>query len=66
MMENAKPCPFCGSQVLSLRNTDGVKWGAVHCEHCGVQGPEVRTNYEPSSDVWGVAAIEEWNRRAQL
>lgn len=51
MVENARPCPFCGGKAKLW------KYGLVHevrCETCGAT-----TNYRTTGD----AAIKIWNQR---
>lgn len=61
------PCPFCGEVpppgCFIMDTAQGNKWGYVQCG-CGVKGPEVRTEYNPSPDApWHSRAAKEWNRR---
>ena len=60
-----KPCPFCGHTPDpyddSTFETNNVgKWGFVLC--C-IQGPEVRTGFNPLGH-WRRQAIDAWNTRA--
>ena len=61
-----KPCPFCGSSNIDFQfGTNSSKWGAVICSRCGVQGPEVRTNYDASENApWHEDALREWNAQS--
>lgn len=65
MIEELKPCPFCGSVPADNRHecSQGCKWGGVVCPDCGCFGPEVRTHYH-DADKCGHEADRAWNRRA--
>nr|DAH73645.1 MAG TPA: helix-turn-helix protein [Caudoviricetes sp.] len=63
--ERLEPCPWCGEtpneDSYALRD-GGYKYGGIVCG-CGVQGPDVRTDYYDWPH-WKEAAIAAWNRRA--
>jgi Lar family restriction alleviation protein len=50
-METIKPCPFCGSIIVSV-NRSKLFW--VFCRNCNADGLSVVTEAE---------AIESWNNR---
>ena len=51
IVNELKPCPFCGSDDVSIE----VFWAyAVYCGNCGIRGPIVGSEVE---------AIETWNDR---
>ena len=52
-MNDLKPCPFCGSQILFLERTETNKC-YIACVECGSRSG----NYWTKQD-----AIEAWNRR---
>lgn len=59
-VDNLKPCPFCGSRVLSLEdNLDDLGLDVVHvnCQRCAATGP-----FHGDEEV----AKALWNERAQL
>jgi len=62
--ERLGPCPWCGEvpneDSYALRD-GGYKYGGVVCG-CGVQGPDVRTDYR-EWPAWKPAAIAAWNER---
>lgn len=68
MIDEIKPCPFCGSSLRPQTLMDqeqGMKWGYAYCGECGARGPEVRTQYDAGTLApWRAEAIAEWNRRA--
>lgn len=53
---DGRPCPFCGSTMLSLVKS----WNTlrVTCDGCGAAGPEVE-----ESEAQERTAIEQWNKR---
>lgn len=57
-MVNLKPCPFCGSKNVSVRNYSGpiIHCYFVICEECKVE-----------SGIFGTKekAEKAWNRRAE-
>lgn len=56
MTDKLKPCPFCGSEKVSLDNESGF---CIQCKdnECCTEGP-----YSKSEE----AAIEKWNKRADI
>lgn len=68
---NNKPCPFCGSHNIDVAETSNYRWAAGRCCECGAVGPEIRVrDIRPAadpefSDRDRMAAITEWNRRAE-
>lgn len=60
-METIKPCPFCGSENLEVRNVPFVGY-AVTCwnSNCLVRGPS-RGKAEEAIEVWNKV----WSRRAK-
>lgn len=53
-LENAKPCPFCGSSDITLRSEPFWNLFVVSCHHCYVQNRGYETEEE---------AVEAWNKR---
>lgn len=51
-METIKPCPFCGSIIVSVSRTAKLFW--VFCKNCNAEGISKETEAE---------AIEAWNNR---
>jgi len=49
-----KPCPFCGSNSVSLEQGSTFRWRRIECPDCYAIGPEARTDAQ---------ALEEWNTR---
>ena len=63
MVDKLKPCPFCGSDNVTLRA--GVMFnGAVHCKDCSadVVFDAVRMIKDGDYD-WQTAVTDGWNRR---
>lgn len=54
-MDDLKPCPFCGSKDVTLRNSGGVRWAA--CRVCDAEG-----GWKDEEE----AAVEAWNNRARI
>ena len=63
-MTDIKPCPFCGETSCFVFAALHRKWGNVECGRCGATGPQVHTNYEPST-VWQDDATSAWNQRKE-
>lgn len=55
MVDNLKPCPFCGAES-SVNYGRGGTIAYVRCEGCGVYSPHFTTKQE---------AVEFWNTRAE-
>lgn len=47
------PCPFCGSENMTIESYNYRTWFYVRCHSCGAKGPEV--NDKP-------LAITVWNK----
>lgn len=63
-MSNLKPCPFCGSENVELR--DGIMFnGAVHCNNCTADVIFYAVNLvvEETKKTWQEVMTENWNRR---
>ena len=63
------PCPFCGSERVTVEAGDGFRWRVAGCCDCGALASEVRCNTFMDDRAAAEAeakqrAIEEWNRRA--
>lgn len=56
MSEQLKPCPFCGSKLVSV-------WSGrlVVCHTCGCEGPVFDRKGNDTEDY-----VAEWNRRAEV
>jgi Lar family restriction alleviation protein len=62
-MTDLKPCPFCGSDWLSLDVRPlpmGISENRYYCKQCGVRGPEVVGSFRVLE-----AAVEKWNQRVE-
>lgn len=62
-MTELKPCPFCGSENVTLdidAKTFDALFCSVLCEHCGARGPCVACE---DGDAWRRRASVYWNRR---
>ena len=55
-MQDVKPCPFCGSKIISIEKNDAVNW-EVCCKNCGAT-VGAYDYYETIEE-----ALEVWNRR---
>ena len=66
MMSEIKPCPFCGSDKVTVIEGSTSRWCVAQCAECGAQSGEVRKECPVSSVQTGDMrkAIEEWNARA--
>lgn len=71
-LENARPCPFCGSKAedLALMFTAGETMCFVRCEHCGGAGPDVdcdpaamQLEADPTAELER-RAVAQWNSRS--
>ena len=63
--ERAKPCPFCGNEVIRLRvseNDDGTGYFAAFCEKCGASSRDVLGKVE-NRDRLIDEVIFLWNQR---
>lgn len=60
MMNNLKPCPFCGSSDCHTKrhyNNYDESWWGVKCYKCGTE--LVNRNFDLPTD-----AMDAWNRRS--
>jgi Lar family restriction alleviation protein len=55
MMDELKPCPFCGSTRLTVRQNELLSIDGVQCLDCWAYEPELPE---------GMSAVERWNMRA--
>lgn len=59
MIDELKPCPFCGSKNVELKIN-----GLVQCYHCTACvvfiTDELKKGFDPN---WLTSAVENWNRR---
>ena len=62
-MAKIKPCPWCGTKMVSFNETSTYRWGAATCSGCGVVGPEIRKEYNEQEKDWALRALEAWNDR---
>ena len=65
--ERAKPCPFCGNDVIRLRlseNDDGTGYFAAFCEKCGASSRDVLGKVE-NRDKLIDEVIFLWNQRKE-
>ena len=59
MIENLKPCPFCGSKELELcRTNEFACW--VRCDTCGADAPS-NTDRSKAIEIWNKRPIAEGN-----
>jgi len=70
IVSDAKPCPFCGEQGLTVGEGDTYRWRVAVCNFCGAQAPDVRctigegqTREQALADA-NKRAIDAWNERA--
>jgi len=69
-MTDVLPCPFCGSNDVTVVEGDTFRWRLVNCHCCGAAGPDVRIQTAGSGtpEEWEKRAVEaaivEWNKRA--
>ena len=66
MTEKMKPCPFCGSEDISIETESDVmgKIARAHCEICGATASGIGVMSRPDSDAdLHPTAIAAWNRR---
>ncbi|HGV9229872.1 TPA: Lar family restriction alleviation protein [Providencia rettgeri] len=52
-MPEINPCPFCGSENITIESHDYRTWFYIRCHSCGTKGPDV--NDKPM-------AIMAWNK----
>ena len=67
MTEKMKPCPFCGSEDISIETESDVmgKIARAHCEICGATASGIGVMSRPDSDAdLHPTAIAAWNRRS--
>ncbi|MGO2304348.1 MAG: Lar family restriction alleviation protein [Providencia sp.] len=48
-----QPCPFCGSENITLESHSYRTWFYIQCHSCGEKGPEVNDKQ---------TAITAWNK----
>lgn len=66
----AKPCPFCGGESITIQEGSTFRWMMVECNECGAASGEVRvqTIGEGPPAAWKAKgaqdAVAEWNKRA--
>lgn len=58
-MEKLKPCPFCGSNDISLIGGSTFRWEKLSCDQCDASCGEVRRMGENHTEI-----EKEWNTRA--
>ncbi len=65
-LETLKPCPFCGSDKLRARYTDGYKklW-YVECDTCGAERLQDISSTDKGGVKWDFDCIAAWNKRAE-
>ena len=66
-MSDHKPCPFCGSTVISHGGDD--KWTGAWCEDCGAMGPNHYSKKEWNDRATNYPEIPEGsvlNRQARM
>ena len=56
MNDQLKPCPFCDSAEIYLRNDDHHHMYFVQCDECGCRTDYCEYRHE---------AINDWNRRPE-
>jgi hypothetical protein len=62
-MSKLKPCPFCGSEAISVNSNRDVANAWVSCDVCLAQSGGYQDTTKPIDSLRDLAA-EEWNRRA--
>lgn len=70
-----KPCPFCGSKDIGVKDTildrhmgndcpsSATRKVWAYCRYCGAEGSKHTGDFVYDSEIMA-AAIEKWNRRA--
>ena len=69
MMNELKPCPFCGGEAELIKEHEC--WGHgmfntsyfVRCKKCGSEGKS-GSGYDKEAEQCLIEGIENWNRRA--
>lgn len=59
-LQDAKPCPFCGSTLLFFPRHEN----SVHCDTCEMDGPMVTIEMDNPERTWR-RALAKWNSRWQ-
>ena len=60
IMDELKPCPFCGGKALLSHDHAGIGASYIRCEKCGLESIRFLKSFEIASDD---KAVEFWNRR---
>ncbi len=60
-MEEAKPCPFCGSKHIYMREGPTFRWVVMQCADCDATCGESRKN--TTDELTLKDALKEWNTR---
>ncbi len=63
MTEELKPCPFCGSNKITIGYLEQpARYFITSCLNCGAHGPKIERHM--ASDEYTESMIQ-WNRRAE-
>lgn len=65
IIEEARPCPFCGSNDLGFTHSEdrrGREFARIGCKSCGADGPPIASSTVPITNPKGTA-VSGWNRR---
>ena len=67
MSEEIKPCPFCGSNDLSVISYGNINSGCFYviCKKCNTEGPKVTIEKNELEHILNIhdLAIQKWNQR---
>lgn len=70
MIDDLKPCPFCGSAVLKMYKTrtaghrgNGAHSVYIKCQKCHARGPKVAIGIGDDPEKELTAAAGAWNNR---
>ena len=64
-MANLKPCPFCGSEFITLESSREQQASAVRCTDCGI-GLQWQLPEEDTEEFWNTRATGWIDVRDQL
>ena len=71
MTSELKPCPFCGSNDLTISDTTGVSYDLqvtildrwVTCEKCDAEGPPIEHDFNGTPEEATATVVRLWNTR---
>jgi Lar family restriction alleviation protein len=58
MSDDLKPCPFCGSTLVS-EETNRDHWPVVMCDDCGATGPCINLGRNAANASWNARSLTE-------